>query len=175
VAYTLNNLGCLMLDQGRYEEARQWLEQAVALQERAQGPEDTDLGYYLSSLGRALTGQRRYAEARQRIERALALHEKLLGREHPELATTLRALGELELAQGRTAQAVPLLERALALAPLSDRARVQFALAQALWSTPQARPRALQLATQARELWQRFGHQPRVAEASRWLDAHSRP
>ncbi|WP_198316665.1 hypothetical protein [Cystobacter fuscus] len=52
---------------------------------------------------------------------------------------------------------------------------VQWELAQALWSANQDRPRAVQLATEAREHWKRLGNQPRLTRASQWLAIHASP
>jgi serine/threonine-protein kinase len=104
--------------------------------------------------------------------RARALQEKALGPAHPDLADSLLVAGKLLLARGKPAEAVPLFEQALAISSPRLRARLQFSLAQALWAVGQDRPRALELATRAREHWQGLGH-PRLTEASRWLTAHA--
>ncbi|WP_157758556.1 hypothetical protein [Cystobacter fuscus] len=52
---------------------------------------------------------------------------------------------------------------------------VQWELAQVRWSANQDRPRAVQLATEAREHWKRLGNQLRLTRASQWLAIHVSP
>jgi serine/threonine-protein kinase len=169
------HLGNALIELERNEEAAAIHSRALALREKELGPEHPLVGEALTGLGTALVRLKRYPEAEARLGRALAVLEKALGGEHPDLALALAGLGEVWLGRGRPAQAVPLLQRALPLAPPSARAHVRFTLARALWETgAKERPRAVELATQAREHWQRDGH-PKAAEASRWLAAHGPP
>ncbi|MDY7228239.1 serine/threonine-protein kinase [Hyalangium rubrum] len=168
-AIMLINLGGVLADLGRYEEARAQLERALVVLEKALGPQHPVLSIPRTLLGRALTGLGRYDEAQRQLERALALQQQ--PQEHPGLVEPLTGLAWLQLARGRPADAVPLLERALKLAPEQAGTEVRFALAQALWESSQDRPRALELATHAREEWRRRGHASKVAEVSQWLAA----
>jgi serine/threonine-protein kinase len=172
LADPLSGLGRLAEAGGRYEEARQKYERALTLREKALGPGHAHVASSLNELSSVLTALKRYEEAGRMSARARALQEKALGPRHPELADSLLREGRLLLARGRPAEAVPLLEQALEISSPQLRARIQFSLAQALWALGQERPRALELATQAREHWQALGH-PTVAEASRWLTAHA--
>jgi serine/threonine-protein kinase len=175
LAEPLSGLGRLAEAVGRYEEARRMHERALALREKALGPEHVSVASSLNQLGSVLTALKRYEEAGRMSARARALQEKALGPRHPELADSLLREGWLLLARGKPVEAVPLLEQALAISAPQLRARIQFSLAQALWAAGQERPRALELATQARNHWQGLGH-PSFTEASRWLAAHaSRP
>ena len=172
VAFMLVNLGGVLADLGRHEEARQRQERALAVLEKALGPKHPVLSIPLTLLGRALTHLGRYEEAQRQLDRALALQEQ--PQEHAGLVEPLTGLGLLQLARGRSAAAVPLLERALRLAPEQAGTEVRFVLAQALWESKQDRPRALGLATGAREEWRRRGHTSRVAEVTRWLEGRPR-
>jgi serine/threonine-protein kinase len=169
VAGMLINLGGVLADLGRYEEAKARQERALAVLEKVLGPQHPVLSIPLTLLGRALTGLGRYDEAQRTLDRALALQAQ--PQEHPGLVEPLTGLGLLQLARGRPAAAVPLLERALRLAPEQAGTEVRFVLAQALWESKQDRPRALELATHAREEWRRRGHTSRTAEVSQWLAA----
>ncbi|HSP80863.1 MAG TPA: tetratricopeptide repeat-containing protein kinase family protein, partial [Myxococcaceae bacterium] len=170
----LSSLASALVKLARNEEASDILGRTLPLLEAALGPDHVGLSAPLHTLGEVLAAQGRYEKARKHYERALALQEKALGKEHPSLVDTLLQLGRLELARGSPARAVPPLERAHGLAEEALQAPVALALAQALWDAGQERARAVALATEARQLWERLGH-PKAAEASRWLAAHASP
>ena len=146
---------------GHHEEARQLFERALALREKALGPDHAIVAASLDELGSALTSLGRYDEAARVLERARAIKEKTLGPQNPELAETLLVLGNLQLARGKAAEAVPLLEQALKLGPPRLVPDLQFLLARALWEGGKERPRAVELATEARASWQGL-HHPRL-------------
>ncbi|WP_164014164.1 tetratricopeptide repeat protein [Pyxidicoccus trucidator] len=172
VAAILINMGIALHELGRYEEARALHERALGMWEKELGPDHALVSNALTYLGNALFKLKRYVEAEARLERALTVMEKALGKEHPELAYPLMGLGQVWLGRDRPAQARPLLERALVLAPVGARASVRLVLAQTLWELGEKeRPRAVELATQAREQWQRL-HHPKAAETSQWLATH---
>jgi predicted O-linked N-acetylglucosamine transferase (SPINDLY family) len=128
-------LGVSVLDCGRFEEARQILERAVALQQGS--------AFAHSNLGFALFNLKRYAEARAHLEKALALKSNFptalrnlgnalfrLELAEPAIAAFMRAielkpddadaywgLGGAEMMLKRYETAVISFERALALQP----------------------------------------------------------
>jgi eukaryotic-like serine/threonine-protein kinase len=173
VAGALTNLCNLLYHMGRHAEALPHCQRAVALSAQALGPEHHLAALSLNNLGLVLLSLGRQEEARPALERALALLEKALGPEHPDLAEPLEALGAVHLSRARPAQALPLLKRALPLAQ-GNKASVQLALARALWDSGVNLLRAVELATQAQQLWQRMGH-PRASEAGQWLASHHSP
>jgi tetratricopeptide (TPR) repeat protein/predicted Ser/Thr protein kinase len=172
LAGALSGLGRVAEATGRYEEARQKYERALALREKGLGPEHGEVGVSLNELSSVLTVLKRYEEAERMNARARAVMEKALRPGHPELADSLLGAGKLLLARGKPEEAVPLLEQALAISSPQLRAQLQFSLAQALWAVGKDRPRAVELATKAREHWQGLGH-PRLGEATSWLTAHA--
>ncbi|HLL03443.1 MAG TPA: serine/threonine-protein kinase [Myxococcaceae bacterium] len=174
--FSLYNLGTLLLEQGQYAQARVLLERAASVWQKALGPEHPDSADALCALGRTLVGQRQLEPARRHLERSLAILEKTQGQTHSRLVLPLLGLGELLLARGQPAQAVAQLERALALCSMMDvRAEVQLTLAQALLASGLERHRAVELATGARDYYQRIGNPSGLARASRWLQAHASP
>jgi serine/threonine-protein kinase len=173
VATLLANLGSLLETMGKYEEARQLGERSLAVRLKALGPEHPDVAVSLSSVGDALRHLGHPAEAREKYTRAMELQEKLLPPEHPERFGPLLGMGLLSLAEGSPVEARPWLERALAVASVARRARVQFPLAQALWAGGGEKPRAVELAAQAREFWSRQGRASDAKQVSRWLEAHA--
>jgi serine/threonine-protein kinase len=175
VALALNNLGVAYELLKRYPEARRTHERALALRQKVLGPTHPEVANSLSNLGSVLRNERKYAEAREKYLRALALHEKVVGPNHPDLVWDLVGLGSILVAQRKPTEALPLLERALKLAPGHMLAESQFTLAQALWDSRRERSRALTLATQARDDWQRRGRTSDAEQVSLWLEGRTQP
>jgi tetratricopeptide (TPR) repeat protein len=97
-----------------YAAARPLFERALAIRERALGPEHPSTAESLNNLAGLLQNQGDVVGARPLYERALAIKEKALGPEHPSTATSLNNLAGLLYNQGDLAGARPLYERALA-------------------------------------------------------------
>jgi tetratricopeptide (TPR) repeat protein len=100
---------------GLYSEARLLLDRALAITEKAFGPEHPEVATRLNNLALLLRYQGDHAAAQLLLDRALAINEKALGPEHPHTATTLDNLASLLQAQGDLVKAQPLFERALAI------------------------------------------------------------
>ena len=88
---------------------------ALAIYEKAAGPEHPAVATLLNNLGQVDKVQGRYAEAEPLIKRSLAIREKVLGRDHPDVARSLNNLADLYERQGRLADAEPLYQRARAI------------------------------------------------------------
>ena len=112
-ALSLNNLGLLLDDQGKYDEARTHFERALRICEETLGPQRLETAICLNNIAGSLEKEGRYAEARQLCERSLEIHEKTLGPENAGTAMVLNNLAGLFLAEYRYADARPLYERAL--------------------------------------------------------------
>ncbi|MFG6458427.1 protein kinase domain-containing protein [Roseateles sp. BYS96W] len=119
LAYADNNLGILMLDQGRLAEAEDRFTQATAKMERVLQPRSEDASLRaewaasLSWLGSTLMQRGRYAQAEQVFHRALE-HAQALLASHPadqawqqELGDSARALADVLLRDERFAEAQP--------------------------------------------------------------------
>jgi tetratricopeptide (TPR) repeat protein len=105
-------------DQGRrrlYEEALKAYGRALAIREKALGPEHPDVAASLVGLGFVYWRQGRYDEALKAYGRALAIDEKALGPEPPDVADTLNNLGLVYWNQGRYEEALKAYNRALAI------------------------------------------------------------
>ncbi|MFL5357743.1 tetratricopeptide repeat protein [Archangium sp.] len=112
--------GSLDYRQGEYARALADASEALALLERARGPQDVALADVLTNMGMALNAMGRYAEAERPYARALALVEAVYGHEHPRraellnnLATALRLQGKVAEAVARYGEALDLAERLL--------------------------------------------------------------
>jgi tetratricopeptide (TPR) repeat protein len=115
VADLLNRAGGYFFGRAAYSQAAPLLRDALAMREKALGPEHPDTATSLNNLAVLLREQGDPAGARPLHERALAIREKALGPEHPDTATGLNNLARLLHDQGDRAGARPLLERALAI------------------------------------------------------------
>jgi tetratricopeptide (TPR) repeat protein len=111
----LDWLGWALWRAARYAEAEPLYKRALAVREKALGPEHPDTAQSLNNLALLYYSQGRYAEAEPLCKRALAVREKALGPEHPDTARSLNNLANLYGKQGRYAEAEPLYKRALAI------------------------------------------------------------
>jgi tetratricopeptide (TPR) repeat protein len=96
--------------------ARFLAEIALAIAEKAKGPEHPDTGTRLNNLAVLSEAQGDYATAEPLLRRALMIVEKALGPEHPDTGSVLSNMAGLLNAQGDYAAAEPLYRRALAIA-----------------------------------------------------------
>jgi tetratricopeptide (TPR) repeat protein len=115
LASVLNALGLYLHAQAAYDEAEPLCERALAIWEKALGPEHPEVARALHNVARLYLARAAYAEAEPLCERALAIVEKALGPDHPDVALAQNNLAELYSNQGAYELAKPLLERALAI------------------------------------------------------------
>jgi tetratricopeptide (TPR) repeat protein len=71
--------------QGRYAEAEPLCKRALAITEKALGPDHPMVGTRLNTLASLYRSQGRYAEAEQFYQRALAITEKALAPGHASI------------------------------------------------------------------------------------------
>jgi tetratricopeptide (TPR) repeat protein len=100
---------------GKFVEAVPLAQRALAIREKALGPDHLDVAQSLSSLAAIYVYQGRYADAEPLERRALAINEKALGPDHLDVAQSLNNLAVLYNEQGRYAEAEPLYRRALTI------------------------------------------------------------
>jgi tetratricopeptide (TPR) repeat protein len=86
----MNSLAALYRRQGRFAEAEPLFRRALAIYEKAAGPEHPAAATLLSNLGQVLKVEGRYDEAEPLIRRLLAIHEKAQGKDHPDTARSLK-------------------------------------------------------------------------------------
>jgi tetratricopeptide (TPR) repeat protein len=174
----LANIGFILCEQGKYDEALDYERRALAIGEKTAGPEHRDTAYALLGLAEALRRQGHPDEALPYYERVRAIGEKTLTATHPIVAGALNGIGLSELARRQPARALPPLERALTLRATppvdqSDLAETRFGLAQAEWDASRDRTRARKLALAARTAWATLPqHKKDLAEVDAWLAAH---
>jgi CHAT domain-containing protein/tetratricopeptide (TPR) repeat protein len=101
--------------QGRYREATQKAQGALAIHKQVQGERHRDTAASLNNLAMLLQAQGDYAGARPLYEQALAINKEVQGERHRDTVTSLNNLAGLLEAQGDYAGARPLFEQALAI------------------------------------------------------------
>jgi CHAT domain-containing protein/tetratricopeptide (TPR) repeat protein len=115
VALSLNNLAALYHATGRYAEAEPLYKRALAIREKALGPDHPHVAQSLNNLALLYKDTGRYGEAEPLYKRTLAIDEKALGPNHPSVATSLNNLALLYDDTGRYAQAEPFYKLALSI------------------------------------------------------------
>ncbi|MCX6679849.1 MAG: FxSxx-COOH system tetratricopeptide repeat protein [Methanothrix sp.] len=112
-ANLLNNLGRYLNNRMVLTSARSVLERALAIDEKALGPEHTCVATMANNLGLVLQDQGDLVGAKRCFERALAIDEKALGPEHDSVARDVNNLGLVLQDQGDLVGAKRCCERAL--------------------------------------------------------------
>ncbi|MEM9461645.1 MAG: tetratricopeptide repeat protein, partial [Myxococcota bacterium] len=114
-AQSLNNLGNVFQSKGDLANLRVHAERALAIRQKALGPDHPSVATSLSNLGNGLLKQGDVDEARAHFERALAIRQEALGPDHPEVAISHSDLGRVSKIQGDLEGAQVHFERALAI------------------------------------------------------------
>ena len=110
-----NNLGNVLNDEGRYQEAAHFLRQSLEIREHTRGPDAPIVAASLNNLACVFEKQGRYGDAELLHKRALAIKEKALGPDHLDVALSLNNLANMNVDQARFAEAETLQKRALAI------------------------------------------------------------
>jgi CHAT domain-containing protein/Tfp pilus assembly protein PilF len=100
---------------GKYAEAIPLAQQALAIYEKALGPDRLEVAHAQNLLAVLYSVQSRFADAEPLYKQSLAIREKVLGPEHPDVARALGNLASLYSDEGRYADAEPLLKRSVAI------------------------------------------------------------
>ena len=115
LATSLNNLALVQKTQGRHAEAEPLHQRALAIREKALGPQHPHVPTSLNNLAMVYRAQGRYAEAEPLCRRSLAILDKALGPEHPNVATALENYAKLLRKTDREAAAAKIEARAKAI------------------------------------------------------------
>jgi tetratricopeptide (TPR) repeat protein len=114
-ARLLNEAATYFYHRARYAEAEPLYRRALKIDEKAYGPDHSDVAIGLNNLAALLKATNRTAEAEPLYRRALEIDEKAYGPDHPDVAIDLNNLAQLLQATNRLAEAEPLMWRALAI------------------------------------------------------------
>jgi tetratricopeptide (TPR) repeat protein len=98
-------------DQGDLTGARPLYERALAISEKAFGPEHPETNHTRSNFAGLLLATGAQTEALAHCEKALANHDKALGRDHPWTKDSVRVTADALDALDRTEEAKALRER----------------------------------------------------------------
>ena len=176
-AVALSNIAQAELDSGRNGDALRDFQRGPEFPDKALGPQHAECGANSAGLGKAHRLLGKLDLARDDFQRALKILETAYGAKSAKLVPALLGLGRVDIARHNAAAATVPLERALALREAEpddgvELAEVRLALAEALGSGN--RPRAVALATQARDVFVKGGARlaPLLAEANAWLAGH---
>ena len=96
----------------KYGDAQTLLQHALALRERAFGPESAEVAGALNGIARVHIDGGDAAPAIAPLERAIAIQRKIFGDQHPEVARALNNLGSAYEDLGRHADALVQFQRA---------------------------------------------------------------
>jgi len=121
-AQVLEAVGRVYRSLGQQDEARSFLERALANRRAALGHDDPDVARTLNLLADVIRRQGRYPEAEARATEALRIQERALGPDDLEVAETLAQLSGLAIYRGDHATAESLSRRALAIRESSPQA-----------------------------------------------------
>jgi tetratricopeptide (TPR) repeat protein len=111
----LHARGARLLQAGRYREAEALLRKAIAVGERAFGPDHAELSGPLNDLAVSYKYLARFVDAGPLYQRALRITQRTLGPDHPDVATIYHNLGGLEHAAGNWSRGEPFARRAVRL------------------------------------------------------------
>jgi len=115
MATTCSNLALVERDLGNLAAARELLQRAITIDEKAFAPDHPKLAIRYSNLATVEKALGNLAAARELLKRAIAIDEKAFAPDHPKLAIRYSNLATVEQALGNLAAARELLQRAIAL------------------------------------------------------------
>jgi len=138
-ASSVNNLGILLLLQGRYDEALPVLQEAVDISRRVGGDQHPELARALENLGNVYYRQGEFDRTLELLDEVMTIRKEVLGENSPDVARTLNnmgmvanAAGDPETAEGYLRRAVAGMERAYG-PNHPDVAMSHWSLAHVLW------------------------------------------
>ena len=114
-ARLLNQLGMYSHGRAELDQAKDYYERALAIDEKVYGPEHPAVATNANNIGQILKDQGDLKGALQWVKRALAIDEKVYGFEHPKVAILANNIGMILQAQGDLAGALEWTKRALAI------------------------------------------------------------
>ncbi len=114
-ATALNEMGVKLMEQGKYKQALDYYEQALAIDKKAHGNEHPNVATSLNNIGGAWDSRGKYHKALGYYTQALAIDKKVYGEQHPDVATDLNNIGGAWDSLGEHRKAKEYLEAALTI------------------------------------------------------------
>lgn len=113
LALAMGDLGRVLIECGKVEEAEQTLKRSIELTNAAFGARNPELLTQMDHMGALLTDLGRFAEAEVVLREALAGRREVFGPDSPYVAYTLTTLASAVQKQGRHAETIELLTESL--------------------------------------------------------------
>jgi len=110
---SLNNMGFLLLRQGKQDEAEPYFREALRSRRRVLGEQHPDTLSSINNLAALLDEQGKLSEAEPYYREALEKKRRILGDEHPGTLTSINNLAVLLDEQGKLSEAEPYFREAL--------------------------------------------------------------
>ena len=114
-ARLLGVLAKILDEQGKFAEALDHVDRAIAALEGVRVPDPTYPVHLVSVRAGVLVHLERFDEAERAYASAIERREQLLGPDHPAVALTLASAGRVFVDQGKEQEAMPYFDRALAI------------------------------------------------------------
>ncbi len=173
IAGVLGNIGSVLHEQGKLDDAREVLSRSVAMFEATVGPDHPDIAVPLTDLGTIALAAGQLDRAAGLFERVIKIRTGALGPDHPYVFEPTMLLGRVEQERGHGARALELFHRALALAQHgygANHPAVAFAQFRIALLLADRDPRAATaLAEQSVKIWDATGAVHVDAYGSRYL------
>jgi CHAT domain-containing protein len=112
-AHKLSTEGLAAAGGGKYDDAIQLAERALALGEKASGPDDVYVAILLTRLASHQRSKGDYTNAEHTYQRAIAVSQKALGKENPQTALSMGGLGVVYMDRNDYADAERLMQEGL--------------------------------------------------------------
>jgi eukaryotic-like serine/threonine-protein kinase len=110
---SINNMGALLLAQGRYAEVEPYYRQSLEGARRTLGDDHPSTLISINNMGNLLLNLGKWAEAEVYFREALEGQRRTLGDEHPGTLNSINLMGGLLSSQGRNTEAEPFIRQAL--------------------------------------------------------------
>ncbi|MBZ0232092.1 MAG: tetratricopeptide repeat protein, partial [Deltaproteobacteria bacterium] len=179
VANALDMLGLNLTESGHHAEGEAAALRSIAIRQDNGSGEHPSQAAALRLLGKQYRFVKQPAKALERYRQALVIVEKKYGKDHPMTVSTSAGVGEALADLGRDAEARAVLERAKTLTTAPEAAgqlaRIDFALARTMWSTPSLRAEARAIAEEVLASWKAENDPEGVPEIEAWLATHPAP
>lgn len=114
-AATINNLGSVMFERGRWKEARDYYTRALSIWEKTLGEDSPEVSAVLTNLAVLYQSRGALGKAAGLMDRAMRIDEKVFPADHPRIANDLVNAGSIAAARGRLVEAEQLVMRSAAM------------------------------------------------------------
>ena len=98
MAFTYNNIGLVLDDEGKHEEALNYYQKALAIREKVLGTEHPNTATTYHNIGFSYYKMKKYDTALEYMNKALAIFQEKLGPIHPRTITVQNCIANVETA-----------------------------------------------------------------------------